>query len=149
MNEVLESLFSTLMIAHANFRTIHWLSCGEEFDRQHALAEQFVGMTNGDVDTVAEIILRYQPSVPTIADALQSPVGNELLKSSTPIGYDSFLALVRAQFTSIMNAIIAVLKQDIIQNDIRLVGIKSDFEAMYSRYDLQLRYLNKRRMINN
>ena len=145
MNEKLEALLSTLMIAHANFRTVHWMSVGHKFDRQHSLAADYEGMVDESIDAVAEMLLRGQKTVPTIVDApaksnLQVIDGNQF------INYDTFNTIVTVQLKSILNSIATVLKDNTIQNDIRCVGIKADLEGMFGKYDLQLRYLHAHRI---
>ena len=145
MNEKLESLLATLIIAHANFRTVHWMSVGHKFDRQHSLAADYEGMVDESIDAVAEMLLRGQKTVPTIVDApaksnLQVIDGNQF------INYDTFNTIVTVQLKSILNSIATVLKDNTIQNDVRLVGIKADLEGMFGKYDLQFRYLHAHRI---
>ena len=46
----------------------------------------------------------------------------------------------------VLKLIEATLQEDLF-NDISNVGIKSDLEAMHSEFDLQYRYINKRKMM--
>jgi hypothetical protein len=47
-----------------------------------------------------------------------------------------------------MKLIIANHKMNLLSNDIdEYIGIKSDLEAMYSEVDLQLSYINRRRLL--
>ena len=145
MNEKLEALLSTLMIAHANFRTVHWMSFGHKFDRQHALAAEYEEMVDGSIDEVAEMLLRSQSKVPTIMEApSKSPL--QVIDGNQPINYATFNNIVTVQLKGILTSILNVLKDPSIQNDIRNVGIKADLEGMFGKYDLQLRYLHSHRV---
>ena len=145
MNEKLESLLATLMIAHANFRTAHWMSFGHKFDRQHALAAEYEEMVDGSIDEVAEMLLRGQNKVPTIVDA-PSKTTLQVIDGTQPINYATFNNIVTIQLKAILTSIISALKDPAVQDDIRNVGIKADLEGMFGKYDLQLRYLHAHRV---
>lgn len=145
MNEKLESLLATLIIAHANFRTVHWMSVGHKFDRQHSLAEDYEGMVDESIDAVAEMLLRGQKSVPTIVDA-PSKSSLQVIDGTQSINYAAFNTIITVQLKGILTSIATVLKDNTLQNDIRFVGIKADLEGMFGKYDLQLRYLHAHRI---
>lgn len=145
MNEKLEALLSTLIVAHANFRTLHWMSCGKKFDRQHSLSAEYEEMVAESIDAVAEILLRYQNRVPTLSEAI-SKSAIQLIDGGQPIQYDSFNTHVGTQLSRILSSILTVLNDGSIQNDIRNVGVKADLEGLMSKYDLQLRYLHAHRV---
>lgn len=145
MNEKLEVLLSTLIVAQANFRTLHWMSSGKKFDRQHSLSAEYEEMVSGSIDTVAEILLRYQNKVPTLSEAITKSA-LQLIDGGQSINYEAFNAHVGTQLSRILSCILTVLNDDNIQNDIRNVGVKADLEGLFSSYDLQFRYLHAHRV---
>ena len=145
MNDKLETLLSTLIVAHANFRTLHWMSTGKRFDRQHTLSAEYEGLVGGDIDVVAEILLRYQNKVPTLSEAITKST-IQLIDGGQPITYEAFNPHVGTQLTRILSTILMVLKDESIQDDIRNVGVKADLEGLMSKYDLQFRYLHAHRV---
>ena len=144
MEKALRSLFILLTVSEANFRMLHWMAEGRKFREMHADADSFRSMVSDDIDAVAEMILRNTDEIPSlriISNNLQTIIDTR----GETIQYEKYLAYCNKILTGNLDAIEACLKTDEIANEIKNVGIKASLEAMYDKYDLQARYLMKRR----
>ena len=144
MEKALRSLFILLTVSESNFRMLHWMAEGRKFREMHSDADSFRSMVSEDIDAVAEMILRDSDEIPSlrvISNNLQAIIDTK----GELIEYEKYLAYSKRIFAGILDAIEACLKTDEIANNIKNVGIKATLESMYDKYDLQARYLIKRR----
>ena len=144
MEKALRSLFILLTVSESNFRMLHWMAEGRKFREMHSDADSFRSMVSEDIDAVAEMILRDSDEIPSlrvISNNLQAIIDTR----GELIEYEKYIAYCKRIFAGILDAIEACLKTDEIANNIKNVGIKAALESMYDKYDLQARYLIKRR----
>lgn len=143
--EHLRLLLILLQISEANFRTLHWMAAGDKFEQIHLNCEKFVDMVGEDMDTVAEMSLRLSSNLPTLKAVSTNP--NAVIDTHGElVHFAEFCKYATSIFEGICNSIEACLEDEEIADDISNIGIKSSLEAMHDKYDLQARYLIKRRM---
>lgn len=140
---------AVLTVYRHNFKILHWGASGKKFDRIHKLADEYADMVAADLDVVAEMALRNGQSPCSMNNAveiLHNIDGNFLVMDfNNHISYEEFCASTSAMLTSILSCISQLHESELVNNPIN-IGIKSDLEAMFAKYDLQARYLNARRM---
>lgn len=146
MESSLNRLLLTLMISEANFRMLHWMCSGDKFEQMHTNSDSYRDMTCEDIDAVAEMILRVTNNIPTIKSVSNYP--NAIIDThGNLINFDTWCSYTEKIFNGILDSISDCLKEESIANDVTNVGIKASLESMYDKYDLQARYLIKRRMM--
>lgn len=147
----LRVLIAVLLMYQSNAKILHWKSCGPEFDTMHKdIASDLYSKITNDIDTVAEMALRLDINPPNYAECIAElrkydDYEFKLLNTDIDYPYDEFTANIGVILDDILYAIEETLFSDIIQNEHKNVGIKSSLEALYESYDIQARYLNKRR----
>lgn len=144
----LKELCAVLTVYSHNFHVLHWGATGHRFDDIHRLADQYYKMITDDIDVVAEQGLRLGQNPGGYSEnlaILEHCKSSFLCLDYEDVNYEEFCRYTAAMLEHILMCIANVLKSDIIADEIANVGIKSTLEAMYEKYDLQMRYLNKRR----
>lgn len=140
---------AVLTVYRHNFKILHWGASGKKFDRIHKLADEYADMVTADLDVVAEMALRNGQtpcSMNNAIEILHNVDGNFLVMDfDNAIGYEEFCTNTSAMLASILNCINELHESELVNKPINM-GIKSDLEAMFAKYDLQARYLNARRM---
>lgn len=133
-----------------NFKVLHWMAKGKQFDRIHVkLASDYYDMVSDDLDVVAELGMRLDEGVPNYAEVIKLLMKTDCCEyeiiEAEDVDYETFVEKADKILHDIITSIICVYKRDDIQNDVINVGIKSTLEGLLEKYDLQYRYLNKRR----
>lgn len=164
-------LNALLRVYHDNFLNLHWNSIGEEFNDAHkSISTDYYELCDKYIDSTAEMIARlgknpynYKEVCSVVFPQVQEPVVKEssysslLEYSDLAVGYiliDSNILYTRKDIiekSNIMLKDILRLIEDCLSaegsDNIENVGIKSDLEAMHSEFDLQYRYINRRRIM--
>lgn len=141
--------FSAVLTVYAhNFHVLHWGATGRKFDRIHNLADEYYQMITGDIDVVAEQAMRlgqnpggYLENVKII----EASNSNFLCLDYEEVNFEEFAKYTDAMLDHILLCLRELLASEAAQA-LENVGIKATLEGLYDKYDLQKRYLNKRRM---
>ena len=133
-----------------NFKVLHWMAKGKQFDRIHVkLASDYYDMVSDDLDVIAEYGMRLKEGVPNYADVITLLKDTDCcdyeIIEGNDVDYETFVAKADKILGDIIKSIICVYKREDIQNEPINVGIKSGLEGLIDKYDLQYRYLNERR----
>lgn len=144
----LRLFLSVLLVYRSNFHMLHWQAAGKEFDLMHKQAAKYYEKMLCDADIVAEkaMMLGQSPVNYPEAFALLQEADHQfkILPSDTVYNYSDFIENTDIMFSDILYCLQELLQSEEVQ-DIANVGIKAALECMYEQYDLQLRYINKRR----
>ena len=142
------TLLAVLALSNHNFKVLHWNACGDNFDTLHAIGAKYYDKTNEDEDKVAEICMRLDAKAVSFSDIVpltkEVNLYNEL--QCVDVSKTNFYDLCQVILKNIFDAICAVLENSAIDNT-QYAGIRSDLEAILSEYDLELNFLNKRRIV--
>lgn len=133
-----------------NFKVLHWMAKGKQFDRVHTkLSSDYYDMVSADADVVAEYGLRLDETVPSYPDVLSilkdSDIQFEVVEGSDFIDYETFVEKTNHILGCILKSLFAVYENEEVKK-IENVGIKSGIEGLIDKYDLEMRFLNKRRI---
>ena len=145
----LRIFLAVLLVYRSNFHVLHWKAYGKQFDRVHALAASNYDKLLDDADKVAEFAMRLgmEPvNYIEAIDILNDYDGHsfKVLPSNKDYDLEDYIDNLNVMYSDIISCIEAILDSKIIQDPAN-VGIKAELEAMHGSYDLELRYLNKRR----
>ena len=148
----LYDLHVALRLYHSNLLNLHWNAHGLEFNDSHKnITTEYYELCDKYIDITAEMLARLNIYAPNYIEVVQyisnSPDNFHVVDSKKLYTKEEIVALVDSMFESILSFIAKSLEDEEIKNNIENVGIKSDLEAMYSEFDLQYRYINKRRMV--
>lgn len=142
-----KTLLSVLLVYRSNFHVLHWMCKGEAFFTIHAKASEYADMVLGDVDVIAEMILRHEDNIVNYKDALDIVENCEehfvMVPSDKLVDINEFSKYSQKMFSDIMRCIERLLEAEEIKQPSN-VGIKATLEGMHDRYDLQCRYLLRR-----
>lgn len=148
MNKLLV-LNAILRLYHANFLNLHWNSKGEEFNDAHkSISTEYYELCEKYIDLTAEMAARLGGNplnyvqVAIFAQKEDKPlVDSKILYTRKQI-----IEYADCMLGDVIVAIKACLEDSCMENTIN-AGIKSDLEAMLNDFDIQYRYINKRRMM--
>lgn len=145
----LRLLLSLLLVYRSNFHLIHWLAKGKHFDRVHALANEYYDMLLEDADAIAEMCMRLKIRPVNYLEAskeLENCKDQKFLLVASDEDYDleDLISKTDIMLNDILSCIEVILESAELKERCN-VGIKSDLEAMHSKYDLEARYKNVRR----
>ena len=147
--QLLTMLNSVLRVYCSNFDVLHWNAVGEEFNDAHVnIAEGYGELFHKYVDPTAEMLTRLGQNPLNYVEVL------ELLKSCDKdyLLVDSKRLYARADIirnSDIMLGNICELLASCIESfegQSINAGIKSTLESILEDFDLQYRYINKRRL---
>ena len=144
----LRTFLSILLVYRSNFHVIHWLAKGEQFDTIHEKAADYYDMILTTCDEVAEMAMRIGERPVNYIEALKvvedADKDYKILSTSSNYEFEDFKENTDIMFKDILECIEELLESDIVTEK-QNVGIKAQLESIYNQYDLQLRYINKRR----
>ena len=146
----LKELFCALCLYRSNFQNLHWNSVGENFDNAHKeISTDYYEMVSGTVDQIAEMLTRFgvnPPNYVEVLDIIKSAEKDYLMVGSAQL-YDrtAIVKLSDTMLKDIVDALVACLDSDEMKQTLN-AGIKSTLEAILEDYDLQYRYINKRKL---
>ena len=106
-------------------------------------------MISESIDEVAEFISRLGGNAPNymeVCEILNSQERRYLIVNSSELySREQIVQLSDTMLNDICTLISECLEDSVMQETIN-AGIKSDLESMLSKYDLQARYINKRKL---
>ena len=144
-------LFLAQLILYAmNIKDLHWLAHGDEFDAVHnGLTNDYHEKLCEDVDYIAEALMRNgeEPlNLPEVHELIAS-ANRKFIVVHTDRYYnkEEVYNICQKMLEDIKLSIEYLIKT--IEGDIKQVGIKSTLEGMHEWYDLQVRFLNHRRIV--
>ena len=152
-NSCLLELHSVLRLYSSNLSNIHWNSCGVEFNDSHVnITDGLIDLFHKWIDPVGEMLTRLGINPLNYAEVF------DLIKNSSN---DYFIAESAKMYTRkeiitiadiMLKDIVTLLCTALESEEMKVTinaGIKSELEGMLNDFDLQYRYLNKRRLLCN
>jgi len=148
-NELLE-LHSVLRLYCANYSNLHWNSCGEEFNDTHVnITDGLIDLFHKWVDPVGEMLTRLGINPLNYAEVLDfiKNASNQYFIADSQKFYTrkDVIQLSDAMLGDTVKLICSCLDSECLKATIN-AGIKSELESMLNDFDLQYRYLNKRKL---
>ena len=145
MNSLIE-LNAMLRVYNANFLNIHWNAATENFDDIHkGITTDYYELCDKYIDSTAEMIARFAVNAPNYMEVAKIAEEKQFLVVDSSVLYDraTTINLSDKMLGDICKLIVVCLDEI---KETYNSGIKSDLEAMLSEFDLQYRYINKRRI---
>lgn len=129
-----------------NMRILHWKTAGKLFDEYHELAGDYYTKLQNDTDLIAELAITYDEEPLGLVEAfdlLKNDKENYKILDPTD-NYDEkdIIDNIDVLFKDILKAINALLDEDKVEDN---PGARSELENLYSYYDKECNYKNKRR----
>lgn len=148
----LNELFAVLVLYRMNFENLHWNSKGLGFDDAHKnISTEYYEKVNDDVDVVAEMLVRLGVNPMNYREVFEYITNSSndymIVESNTLYSKKDVISMSQILLTNISNAIVAVLDSDYMQETIN-AGMKSTLETLLDYYDLQARYINSRKLVD-
>ena len=144
----LNTFLAVLLVYRHNFQILHWMANGESFLTIHEQAQKYYELLTKDIDTVAEIYLRYNNEIVNYKDAydlIEDSDRNFLLVTGNDFcDMKSFVFYSEKMFNDLKDCIESLLTDQEQFESIKSVGAKSELENMHNEYDLQSNYIVKR-----
>lgn len=148
MNEQLV-LFAMLQLHKSNFQVLHWKSVGSEYDTMHKdVTTDYYEKLADDADVVAENLMRQgidPGNYFSVIRILRETNNLFFVDETKSYRREEIVAKTDEIFKILLDQIAKCLLSPEIKDDIKNVGIKSFYEGLYDKYDLEYRFLNKRR----
>lgn len=149
MDKLIE-LNSVLRLYESNYRNLHWNSKGIDFNDSHkSITTEYYEMISESIDEVAEFISRLGGNAPNYMEVCEILNKQEkrymIINSSELYTRQQIVEVSDVMLNDICTLIAECLEESVMQETIN-AGIKSDLESMLSKYDLQARYINKRKL---
>jgi DNA-binding ferritin-like protein len=146
----LKELFAVIVLYRFNFQNLHWNSVGENFNDAHKeITKEYYEKLDGTMDTIGEMLCRLGENPMNLKEVLDTFAGSEknyLLVDSKDL-YDRTAIVKNADImlTDICNLLAECIQDEVMQSPIN-AGMRSDLEAILNDYDIEARFLNKRRI---
>lgn len=153
MGDKLLELNAVLRLYESNFRNLHWNAAGIDFNDSHkSISTDYYDLCGKYVDITAEMIVRLSgqnpPNYVEVGGILENTDHDYVIIDSTRLySREDIVHLSDTMLGDICTIVVDILTDEVLQTPIN-AGIKSDLEAMLSEFDLQYRYINKRRITN-
>lgn len=146
----LKELLAALLLAESNFKVLHWNAHGKEFDSTHVnITTTYYDLCSDKADVVAEMLIRMGGTPVNHAEVvtvLNDSNRHYNITASTRL-YDKEEIISAAD--DILGGIVALIEECLASKDIaenpHNVGIKASLEGLHDEFDIQWRYINKRR----
>ena len=143
-------LNSLLRVYCSNFSVLHWNAAGEEFNDAHrSIAEEYEELCHKYVDVTAEMATRLgvNPLNYTEVIELMNSSNRQFIIVDSKRFYSrkDIIMIADKMFADIVTLISATIESEELQTPIN-AGIRSELESILNDFDLQYRYINKRRM---
>lgn len=147
MNELIK-LNAILRFHESNFENLHWNTQGEEFDDAHKdITTGYYELCAEHIDTTAEMIARlggFPFNYSEVAE-VASELGWTEVQSDRLYTRPEIIQIAQQLLTEIL-AVIAECLSSADMAAVENAGIKSELESIQEAFDLQGRYINKRRL---
>ena len=152
-NNSLLELHSVLRLYCANLSNLHWNSCGEEFNDAHVnITDGLIDLFHKWIDPVGEMLTRLDINPLNYAevfDLIKNSSNDYFIADSTKrYNRKEIITIADVMLKDIVTLLCSVLESEEMKATIN-AGIKSELEGMLNDFDLQYRYLNKRRLSCN
>lgn len=146
----LKELFSVLVLYRSNFENLHWNTTGENFDNGHKeISTDYYEMISETIDTVAEMLARLEvnpPNYKEVMEVIEDADDDFLLVESKELyNRTAIVGYANIMLNDIVKLLIKAWDSDEMKDPIN-VGIKSTLESLINDYDIQARYINKRKI---
>lgn len=139
-------LLAILINYHHNFRILHWKVTGVHFEEYHEICANYYETLQEHIDTVAELGLSYDEQPLGLVEAFELLAKDKedykIIDPNHDYDEQDIIENVEIMFTDIMNAIDKLLKESKVDKN---PGTRSDLENLYSYYNIECNYKNKRR----
>ena len=139
-------LLAILINYHHNFRVLHWKVTGCHFEEYHELCANYYEAIQNHIDTVAEIGLTYDEEPLGLVEAFELLAKDKddykIIDPKDDYDEQDIIENIEIMFTDIMKAIDKLLKEPKVEKN---PGARSELENLYSFYDIECNYKNKRR----
>lgn len=148
MNELIK-LNALLRLYESNFLNLHWNAKEEDFNDSHkGISTDYYELTSKYIDVTAEMICRLGKCPLNYKEVciLSEKSGNIFVESQKLYDRKDIIELSDKMLSDIVNNITTCLESEEMQSSIN-AGIKSTLESMLEEFDIQYRYINKRRML--
>ena len=148
----LKLLLSVLILYRSNFHNLHWNSKGKSFDRIHVqITDDYMGLMDKYIDIVGEMITRLGDNPPNLLETIhiieESDKNIFVVHSDDLYDLEDVIKCSDIMLRDVIELIKDAYEEPEIQDEFRNVGIKATLEGMVDEFDIQYRYLNKRRMM--
>ena len=148
----LKLLLSVLILYRSNFHNLHWNSKGKSFDRIHVqITDDYMGLMDKYIDIVGEMITRLGDNPPNLLEAIhiieESDKNIFVVHSDDLYDLEDVIKCSDIMLRDVIELIKDAYEEPEIQDEFSNVGIKASLEGMVDEFDIQYRYLNKRRMM--
>lgn len=141
-----KKLLAVLINYHHNFRILHWKVSGCHFDRYHEITASYYDSLQEHIDKIAEIGITYGENPLGLIDSielLKKDKGNyKIIEPGEDYSDIDIIDNIDIMFTDIMDIIKELLETNKVDKN---PGVRSELENMYSFYDIECNYKNKRR----
>lgn len=148
--DMLIMLNSVLRVYCSNFSVLHWNAAGEEFNDAHrSIAEEYEDLFHKYVDVTAEMATRLGSNplnYVEVYDLMKDCEKNYLLVDSKKLySRKEIIGLADKMLADICDLLSATIEWEELKAPIN-AGIRSELESILNDFDLQFRYINRRRM---
>lgn len=145
----LKELFCVLVMYGFNIQNLHWNATGINFDSSHKnITIEYYELFNKTIDSVAEMLTRMDINPPNYKEVFDCVSEMEkdylLIDSNNKYNKEDVVKNIDIILGDVCNLILQVLDSEEIKIPVN-IGIKSSLEAIYSIFDIEYRYINKRR----
>ena len=152
-NNSLLELHSVLRLYCSNLSNLHWNTCGEEFNDAHVnITDGLIDLFHKWIDPVGEMLTRLDINPLNYAEVfdLIKNSSNDYFIADSAKRYNrkEIITIADVMLKDIVTLLCTVLESEEMKVTIN-AGIKSELEGMLNDFDLQYRYLNKRRLSCN
>ena len=149
--DMLIMLNSVLRVYCSNFSVLHWNSVGEEFNDAHRnIAEEYEDLFHKYVDTTAEMATRLGSNPLNYVEVIELMQKCDkkyvIIDSKKLYTRKEIIVLADRMLADICDIISATIEWEVLQTPIN-AGIRSELESILNDFDLQYRYINKRRLM--
>ena len=150
-NNSLLELHSVLRLYCSNLSNLHWNSCGEEFNDAHVnITDGLIDLFHKWIDPVGEMLTRLgiNPlNYAEVFDLVKNSSNDYFIADSAKMySRKEIITIADVMLKDIVTLLCTVLESEEMKATIN-AGIKSELEGMLNDFDLQYRYLNKRRLL--
>lgn len=147
MNKLIK-LNALLRVNESNFLNLHWNASGEDFNDSHkGITTDYYELCNKYVDITAEMITRFGKNPLNFIEICKVAEKCEfvIVDSQRLYTRKEIIEFSQTMLKDIISILVECLDDIELKNTIN-AGIKSTLENMLEEFDLQYRYINKRRL---
>ena len=152
MEAIIQELLAVLTLYRSNFQNLHWNAKGIDFDNAHKeITTDYYEMVNGTIDQIAEMATRNGINPMNLIDLVNSINNSERnyysVDASQLYSREDIVQASDIMLKDIIDLLISLHGSEEIMNTPINIGFRSTIESIIDQYDLQYRYINKRKMV--